>query len=127
MWVMRAGQAILKNPSTERMLAVVKEAISDGTGQIWIEKECGPILAVTIGGTRTMVMRLAERGDDGYHAVDLAASPEPSETYILTNGQVDQYADRDTVEVRYVMPIVAHFLATTDRWPRVMWQDDSAV
>jgi hypothetical protein len=126
MWVMHAGQAVVENATQERMLTAVQEAISAGTGEIWIERQRGPMLAVVIGSNRAMVLRLAEPGDAGYHAIDPAASPEPSGEYILANGQVDQYADRDTVEVRHIMPIVTHFLATMDRWPGVAWKDDNA-
>ena len=72
-------------------------------------------------------MRLAESGEPGFHAIDPEASPERSGAYVLANGQVDQYADRDTVEVRHVVPIVTHFLATLDRWSGMTWQDDHAI
>ncbi len=125
MWVMQAGRAT-ENPSRERMLATAQAAISAGTGEIWFEHRQGPILAVVIGGDRAMVMCLAEASDAGYHAIDVDASPASSEEYVLTNGQVDRYTHRDTVEVGHVMPIVTHFLATLDRWPGVMWNDDNA-
>jgi hypothetical protein len=125
-WVMHAGNVTLDSPSHDRMLAAV-EAIAAGTGEIWFEHEQGPVLGIVIGGTRAMVLRLAESGDAGYHAIDPEASPEPSAQYVLANGQVDEYADSDTIEVRHVLPIVSHFLASLDRWPGVIWRDDNAV
>lgn len=127
MWMMRAGQTTLKDPSEEQVLSAVREAVSAGQGEIWIEHQRGPILGLVLGGTRAMVLRLAEPGDAGFHAIDPKAPPEPSGEYVLANGQVDQYGDRDTVGARHVVPIVVHFLATTDRWPGVAWQDDNAV
>lgn len=126
MWVMHVGQDTLESPNRTRMLATVESAIAAGQGEVWLEHDRGPALAIVVGRTRAMVMCLAQAGDAGYHATDPTASPEPSEEYVLANGQVDQYADRDTVEVRRVMPIVTHFLATMDRWPEVEWADDNA-
>ncbi|MEU5726120.1 hypothetical protein ABZ783_30445 [Micromonospora sp. NPDC047738] len=108
------------------MLLVVQEAIAAGCGALSVEHEQGPILVVVVGGARAMVMRLAAAGDAGHHAIELAASLEPSERYTLTNGQVDHYADRDTVDTRHLVPIVTHFLATLDRWPGVPWQNDES-
>lgn len=102
------------------------DAVAEGRGEVWIEHDSGLMLAVVVGGARAMVLRLAEAGDAGQHAISPDASPDPSEEYVLANGQVDRYADRDAVEVRHVAPIVTHFLATTDRWPGVEWEDDNA-
>jgi len=122
---MRADRVTVKEASPERVMTAIREALSAGKGEIWIEHVQGPILAIAIGGNRAMVMCMAEVGDAGYHAIDAGASLVSSEEYLLTNGQVDRYADRDTVEVGHVMPIVTHFLATLDRWPGVTWNDDN--
>lgn len=122
---MHAGQTTLEDPSEEQVLSGVRKAVSAGGGEIWIEHQRGPILGLVLGGTRAMVLRLEEPGDAGFHAIDPKASPEPSAVYVLANGQVDQYGDRETVDTRHVVPIVVHFLATTDRWPGVAWQDDN--
>lgn len=127
MWVMHPGQTTLEGPVNEQILSAVRRTISASHGEIWIEHQQGPILGIVIGGNRAMVLRLAESGDAGFHAIDPEASPEPSAEYVLANGQVDRYVDRDTVEVRHVLPIVTRFLATLDRWPGVTWQDDNAV
>jgi hypothetical protein len=126
-WIMHAGKTTLESASDEQVLSAVREAISAGRGEIWIEHQRGPILGVVLGGARAMVLRLAESGDAGFNGIDPEGSPEPSGEYVLANGQIDQYADRDTVEVRHVVPILVHFLATVERWPGVTWQDDKAV
>jgi len=123
--VLRTGRVTLRDPAEDEVLATVRGAIRAGSGEVWIEHQDGPVLAVVIGGSRAMVMRLAEAGDAGFHAVDPEAPPEPSEQYVLANGQVDEYTDRDTIAVRHVLPVVRHFLATLERWPEVTWEDDA--
>lgn len=125
MLMLHTGRRTLREPTREQVLLAVQEAIAAGCGELSVEHEQGPTLVVVVGGDRAMVMRLAAAGDAGHHAIDPTASPEPSEGYTLTNGQVDHYADRDTVDARHLMPIVIHFLATLDRWPGVPWQDMS--
>ncbi|MEU7920223.1 hypothetical protein [Micromonospora zamorensis] len=127
MWVLHAGRTTLEGPVDEQMLSAIRRTISARCGEIWLEHQQGPILGIVMGGNRAMVLRLAESGDAGFHAIDPEASPEGSGEYVLANGQVDQYADRDTVEVRHIVPIATHFLATLDRWPGVTWQDDNAI
>ncbi|MGK5737848.1 hypothetical protein [Micromonospora sp. URMC 103] len=127
MWMVRVGQTMLEDPSDEQVLSAVQEAVSAGEGEIWIEHQRGPILGLVLGGARAMVLRLEEPGDAGFHAIDPKASREPSGEYVLANRQVDQYGDRDAADARHVVPIVVHFLATTDRWPGVAWQDDDEV
>lgn len=127
MWMLHADRTTLEGPVDEQMLSAVRRAISASHGEIWLEHQQGPVLGIVIGGNRAMVLRLAESGDAGFHAIDPEASPERSGEYVLANGQVDQYADRDTVEVRHVVPIVTHFLASLNRWSGVTWQDDNAI
>jgi hypothetical protein len=127
MWVLHTGRGTLREPTREQVLPVVQEAIAAGCGELSVEHEQGPTLVVVVGGARAMAMRLAAAGHAGHHAIEPTASLGSSERYTLANGQVDHYADRDTVDARHLMPIVAHFLATLDRWPGVPWQDDESV
>jgi hypothetical protein len=115
----------VQHPSNDAMLAAVREAISARQGELWVEHHEGPALGIVVGDSaRAMVLRIAESGDPGYHAVDPAASPEPTGNYVLANGQRDEYSDRDTIEVQHLIPILTHFLANLDRWPGVTWHND---
>ncbi|GAA4568740.1 hypothetical protein GCM10023193_50940 [Planotetraspora kaengkrachanensis] len=124
MWVMHAGTDTVRAPSRDTMLRAIQAATSHGQGEIWLEHPDGPALGIVLGQTRAMVLRLEEAGDAGYHAVDLTAAPIPSDTYTLSNGQVDEYDDRDTVNAHHVLSIVDHFLATGERWTGVVWHND---
>ncbi|MFC5831849.1 hypothetical protein [Nonomuraea insulae] len=124
MWVMHAGNDTVRNPGGDTILRTVEAAVSRAQGEIWLEHPGGPILGIVLGRTRAMVLRVAESGDPGYHAVDPAAPPAPSDVYTLGNGQADEYDDRDTVEAHQVVPIVSHFLLTGEHWPGVTWHND---
>ncbi|MFD0683918.1 hypothetical protein [Actinomadura fibrosa] len=127
MWTLHNGNVVVHDPSDAEIVSVMEQAISRGQGELWVEHADGPVLGIVLGDSgRAMVLRLAESGDAGWHAVDPAASSEQVGYYLLANGQLDEYADRDTVETREVMPILAHFLATTGCWPGVQWHDDGA-
>ena len=63
------------------------------------ESDSGELLAVVTNGERAMVMLLREPGDAGEHAVDETAGTSTSSGYVLANGQVDTYADCDTVRL----------------------------
>ncbi|MFR9775642.1 Imm1 family immunity protein [Micromonospora sp. MS34] len=103
----------------------LSRVVSAGRGEVWWEHPQGAVLGVVVGGRRALVLHLREPGDVGRHAVDPTAPPDVVGEYRLNNGQVDRYADRDTVEVDRLPALVAHFLAAAGRWPGVEWADDS--
>ena len=78
--------------------------------ETWFESESGALLAVVTNGHRVMVMLLREPGDAGEHAIDASAADGTSSGYVLSNGQVDTYADRDTVPFDDAMIRVASVL-----------------
>lgn len=125
--MLRTGQEAFRDPSHEQVLTTVQQAMSAGQGEIWIDHEQGRTLAVVLGGTRAMVMFLPEPDDAGHHAIDPTASTGDPGEYLLANGQIDRYADCDTIDVPYLPQVVTHFLATTDRWPGVPWVNDGAM
>ncbi|WP_235968214.1 hypothetical protein [Streptomyces mesophilus] len=67
-------------------------------------------------GERAMVV-LAEGPDDaGEHAVDPEAEGS-SEGFVLSNGQHDEYPDRDTVRIDVAYGLTERIVATGS-WPR---------
>ncbi|MFI0357180.1 hypothetical protein [Actinomadura sp. 9N407] len=130
MWIVDVQADPVKDPTEERILAAVQEAVHTGRGEIWIrqwaDQEHGPALAMVIGGARAFVAAFSGIDEVGHHAIDPAAPSAPSERYALANGQVDAYDDRDTVSIHYIPQIVTHFLATHGRWNGVQWYHDGA-
>ncbi len=53
-----------------------------------------------------MVVVMASDGDPGEHAIDETATGS-SEGFVLENGQVDEYMDRDTVPLGAALRLVA--------------------
>jgi hypothetical protein len=91
--------------------------------ETWFESESGRLLAFVTNGERAMVMLLREPGDAGEHAVDRSADTSTSGGYVLANGQVDTYPDRDTVPVATAMDLVVAVIDGRER-ARAEWQID---
>lgn len=88
--------------------------------ETWFEDEQGRLLTVVTNGARSMVMLTAEEGDPGEHLIDSGGTGR-SGGYSLSNGQVDIYADRDTVAFDVAGRSVAHFIDFG------VWPDDVTV
>ncbi|WP_143094381.1 hypothetical protein [Streptacidiphilus jiangxiensis] len=83
--------------------------------ETWFEDETGQLLAVITNGTRAMVMLMHGDGDPGEHLIDPRGEGR-SGGFLLANGQVDTYADRDTVAFGVAGQAVEH-LIDHDVWP----------
>lgn len=71
-----------------------------------------------------MVLRLDhDAGDPGEHAIDPGATGT-SGGFILDNGQNDEYADSDTVELQEGLRILRHLIAEGTPPPDAAWQVD---
>ncbi|NGO78599.1 hypothetical protein G6045_23510 [Streptomyces sp. YC504] len=82
----------------------------------WLTSSAGRSLAFVTNGERAMVV-LAEGPDDaGEHAVDPEAEGS-SEGFVLSNGQHDEYPDRDTVRIDVAYGLTERIVATGS-WPR---------
>ncbi|WP_446041230.1 hypothetical protein [Streptomyces sp. SID1121] len=62
-----------------------------------------------------MVKLLRAEGDPGEHAVDPDAEGS-SDGFVLSNGQHDEYGDKDTVPIGEAFRIVEHIVGTGS-WP----------
>jgi len=104
-------------------VSLLRERRLNGQWETWFESESGELLAVVTNGTRAMVMLLREPGDAGEHAIDAFAAEGSSTGYALANGQLDAYADRDTVPFEDAMIRVASVL-NDDVRPTTEWTVD---
>ncbi|WP_412074688.1 hypothetical protein ACLF6K_00520 [Streptomyces xanthophaeus] len=72
-------------------------------------------MAVVTNGERAMVMLVEGEGASAEHLVDPRGEGS-SDGYTLSNGQVDRYADRDTVAFDVAGHAVAYFIEH-GTWP----------
>ncbi|MGO4463770.1 hypothetical protein AB4039_41920 [Streptomyces sp. M-16] len=83
--------------------------------ETWFEDGRGRLLAVVTNGERAMVVLVDGEGDPGEHLVDPRAEGV-SGGYLLSNGQIDTYSDRETVPFPVACRAVEH-LIEHDAWP----------
>ena len=89
----------------------VHDRVSQGTMTTLLESSRGRTIHLVSNGSRAMVMLLEHSdGDPGEHAID-PAEVGTSGGFVLENGQVDEYADRDTVPLGEALRIVVHLVA----------------
>ncbi|CAM5292208.1 hypothetical protein SAVIM338S_00316 [Streptomyces avidinii] len=80
-----------------------------GNQETWFENGAGRILVVVTNGERARVMLMDGEGDLGQHLVDPRGEGSSS-AYRLSNGQIDSYADRETVPFDVAGHAVAHLI-----------------
>jgi hypothetical protein len=103
--------------------SLVRARLHRGEYETWFESDSGELMAVVTNGDRAMVMLLREPGDAGEHAVDASADASTSGGYVLANGQVDAYANRDTVPLATAMSLLSAVIDGRERSPK-QWQID---
>ena len=108
--------------SGEEARSLLGNRLAWASQETWFEDDDGRLLAVVTNGTRAMVMLLNGEGDPGEHLSDPRAEGESSR-YLLANGQIDTYADRDTVDFGAAGRAVAH-LIDHGVWPDGATVDD---
>jgi hypothetical protein len=102
----------------------IESRISQGTMTTCLESSRGRTIHLVSNGSRAMVMLLEHSdGDPGEHAID-PAGVGTSGGFVLENGQVDEYADRDTVPMGEALRIVAHLVAEGAPPADASWQVD---
>lgn len=90
--------------------------------ETWFEDDEDRLLAVVTNGKRAMVVLMNAEGDPGEHLVDPSGEGHTG-GYLLSNGQIDVYADRDTVPFTVAARAVAH-LIDHGTWPDDVTIDD---
>jgi hypothetical protein len=103
--------------------SLIRARIDRGEYETWFESDAGELLAIVTNGERAMVMLLQEAGDPGEHAVDASAATSTSGGYVLADGQVDAYADRDTVSLATAVDLLSAVVDGRER-PPTDWQID---
>ncbi|MEV6104683.1 hypothetical protein AB0M28_08195 [Streptomyces sp. NPDC051940] len=112
-WVLYGGGGRAYSGAEARLL--LRNRMDHGSLETWFVDGAGRMLGVVANGERAMVLLLGAAGDPGEHLVDPGA-PGDSGGYVLANGQVDVYADRDTVPFDRACRAVAH-LIDVGGWP----------
>lgn len=118
-WRLRGGAAD-HTYSGEQARQLLGHRLDWASQETWFEDEHGRLLAVVTNGTRAMVMLMHEGGDPGEHLIDPRGEGR-SGGFVLGNGQVDTYADRDTVVFSVAGRAVAHLI------DHGVWPDDVSV
>jgi len=90
----------------------------------WIESSEGRTLALVSNGARMMVVLMEHVEDPGLHAIDPLADSQSQSGYVLDNGQVDTYSNRDTVPLDEGVRAAAEIVRTGELAQRITWQSD---
>lgn len=91
--------------------------------ETWFEDGRGRLLSVVTNGERAMVALVDGAGDPGEHLVD-PRGEGTSGGYLLSNGQIDTYSDRETVPFPLACQAVEHFIEH-GAWPHGVTVDRS--
>ncbi|MFJ2738326.1 hypothetical protein ACIO3O_01520 [Streptomyces sp. NPDC087440] len=89
--------------------------VDGGRLETWLISSSGRSLTFATNTERAMVMLLEGEGDPGEHAVDPGAEGA-SDGFVLSNGQHDEYPDRDTVPIGEAFRLVEHIVGAGS-WP----------
>ncbi|WP_460937952.1 hypothetical protein [Phycicoccus ginsengisoli] len=104
---------------------VVERRVATGTMTTWLESSLGRRIALVSNGSRAMVLLLEhDDGDPGEHAIDPDGGAGSSGGFVLENGQVDEYPDRDTVPMGEALRIVGHLVSDGVPPSDASWQVD---
>jgi hypothetical protein len=106
----------------ETVEQVVQAEFGAGRQMVTLTSSLGRILLIVSNGTRAMVVLLDRAGDAGQHAADPDATGG-SGGYVLDNGQVDEYANADTVELGQALAIARQVVAGSGA-ATVVWRND---
>lgn len=97
--------------------------VAQGEFTTWLESSDGRALGLVSNGVRAMVVLMNGEGEAGEHAVDETALGS-SGGFVLENGQLDEYADEDTVPLDLGLRIVASVVEYGTPPPDVGWRVD---
>ncbi|MFD7895601.1 hypothetical protein [Streptomyces sp. NPDC059743] len=112
-WVIDDGSTV--PVKSEVVLETLRARVARGLLETWLTSLSGRSLAFVTNTERAMVMLLDGDGDPGEHALDPGAEGS-SEGFVLSNGQNDEYPDRDTVPIGEAFRLVEH-IVSTGSWP----------
>jgi hypothetical protein len=102
---------------------LIRDRLAAGQLETWFESSRGRLLAIVTNGNRAMLMLLDEVGDAGKHLIT-ADETGTAGGYVLSNGQVDRYPNRDTVTLAEAVRTVIALLATGEPPGDLEWHSD---
>jgi hypothetical protein len=102
---------------------VVRSRIARGELETWFESDSGRLLALVTDGQRALVIVLRHVGDAGEHLIDRSEDHATSSGYVLSNGQVDTYPNRDTIPLAMALDVVRAVIQDR-KHPDAEWQVD---
>lgn len=108
---------------SSEVVAILQVRVGGGWLETWLASSRGRLVAFVANTERAMVMLIAEEGDPGEHAVDPRAEGM-SGGFVLSNGQHDEYLNKDTVPFDEALRIV-EYIVGNGSWPSdVHWVID---
>ena len=119
-WVLRDSGAVSADDVTE----MLRDRLSHGEHTTWLDSARGRTAGLVTNGTRAMLVVLDFEGDAGVHAADPNGADQMQSGYMLENGQVDSYADRDTVPLDDAAQALAELVRSGSLDPRIYWRSD---
>jgi hypothetical protein len=102
----------------------LRARVSAGVLTTWVESSEGRTLALVSNGARMMVVLMEHVEDPGFHAIDPQADAESQSGYVLDNGQVDTYPNRDTIALDDGVRAAAEVVRTGELTKGVAWHSD---
>jgi hypothetical protein len=114
-------QSIRLAPNEAKEL--IRDRLAAGQLETWFESSRGRLLAIVTNGNRAMLILLDEAGDAGQHLIT-ADEIGTAGGYVLSNGQVDRYPNRDTVLLAEAVRTVIALLATGEPPGDLEWHSD---
>jgi hypothetical protein len=124
------GGENLANASEEKgQRAMIQQAFArarTSPRDVWFEREDGKILTAFVNGDRAWLMYRRDDADAGFSSrdPDYAGPEEAQLSYILGNGQQDEYPVSWTISINGAMRAVEYFFRTGEKAPWVTWHDD---
>lgn len=118
-WTTESGEQAFTGHEAEQ---VVRRSLAAGQLDITFHAQNYRLQFVT-NGDRVMLLLWGPIGsDEGVFAVDPDASGREQDGYRLSNGQVDTYADKDTVPLAAAMKAVRYIVDNDVTDPDLLWR-----
>lgn len=102
-WRVADGGALVNGDEAVRR---VSDRLEAGVYETWFDADSGRMLCLVTNGPRALLMLLDHQGDAGAHLIDPRGGDEPVDGFVLANGQVDEYAERDTVPLATALDVL---------------------
>jgi len=110
--------------SVEELACALDEFDEQDQFELWCSVPEGPSLCMLRSGARAWLMYLCFPEDAGHHSVG-DTERNGTNSFLLSNGQVDEYPAAWCIDLEQCYKAVAYFFVNVgDRAPWVNWQAD---